>query len=420
MTCLALEGEPGGVVEHRRRVVGLRGERAGHAHRLGAVLEEAEAGRLRAAGREDAESECRRPDDPLPHEAITHARPPFLRSRKPWFQVWVNVDQARGAVNGPRSAPLQRACSRIASRASRSCSLRRSVSRLSWSFLPWTRASSTLIRLAAKIERERHDGQPLGQAAAEEAVDLAPREQELARPVGQVVLAVAVAVGADVGADQPGLAAAELDERLAQLDPAGAGRLDLGAGERDPGLDPLEHASSRRAPGGCWRAGGPTGSVVADGGRRPAGGESTPGPARPDGCYSPPGRMRRLRHPALLLACSLAAPRRSAAGRARHRRPRASPLDGGQVLVELPARRTASTPETRERIESGLPTGFIYELELARDRKRWWDDGLARARLEVVAMYNAVTREYLVNTKQDGKLIDSRTVRDAGRARARA
>lgn len=67
---------------------------------------------------------------------------------------------------------------------------------------------------------------------------------------------------------------------------------------------------------------------------------------------------------------------------------------------------------TRERIESGLPTGFVFDLELSRDRKRWWDEVLDSQRIEVVAMFNAVTREYLVNTKQGGKLIDSRTLRD--------
>ena len=41
------------------------------------------------------------------------------------------------------------------------------------------------------------------------------------------------------------------------------------------------------------------------------------------------------------------------------------------------------------RIESGLPTAFVYEVELVRDRKRWWDDEVAEATLEVVAMYNA-------------------------------
>ena len=69
------------------------------------------------------------------------------------------------------------------------------------------------------------------------------------------------------------------------------------------------------------------------------------------------------------------------------------------------------TPEVRERIDSGLPTTLAYELELMRDRKRWWDRGVESSRLEVVAMYNAVTREYLVNTKHDGRLIGSRTVR---------
>jgi len=86
-------------------------------------------------------------------------------------------------------------------------------------------------------------------------------------------------------------------------------------------------------------------------------------------------------------------------------------LDGVQVLVSFQLEH-AFSPELRERIESGLPSGFVYELELARDRKRWWDDGLASSRVEVVAMYNAVTHEFLVNTKHDGRLLDSRTVTD--------
>ena len=86
-------------------------------------------------------------------------------------------------------------------------------------------------------------------------------------------------------------------------------------------------------------------------------------------------------------------------------------VDGGQVLVGFHLA-NGLDPETRERIDSGLPTSFLYELELKRDRKHWWDRGLDAAALEVVAMYNAVTREYLVNTKQGGRLIESRTVRD--------
>ena len=86
-------------------------------------------------------------------------------------------------------------------------------------------------------------------------------------------------------------------------------------------------------------------------------------------------------------------------------------LDGGQVLVGFHLANGLDA-ETRERIASGLPTSFVYELELKRDRKHWWDRGLDATVLEVVAMYNAVTREYLVNTKQGGRLIESRTVRD--------
>jgi hypothetical protein len=64
-----------------------------------------------------------------------------------------------------------------------------------------------------------------------------------------------------------------------------------------------------------------------------------------------------------------------------------------------------------ERIQSGLATSFVYRVELLRDRQRWWDDGIAEATLEVVAMYNAVSQEYLVNYKRDGKLVESRLAR---------
>jgi len=112
--------------------------------------------------------------------------------------------------------------------------------------------------------------------------------------------------------------------------------------------------------------------------------------------------------PALLLAGLLAAP---AAADEPAVRELSIALDGVQVLASF---RLAGglTPELRERIESGLPTGFLFELELMRDRKRWWDEGLDSTLIEVVAMFNAVTREYLVNTKLAGKLIDSRTLRD--------
>lgn len=65
-----------------------------------------------------------------------------------------------------------------------------------------------------------------------------------------------------------------------------------------------------------------------------------------------------------------------------------------------------------ERVDSGLPTSILYRFELSRDRKRWWDQKLKTATLEVVAMYDAVTRDYTVNYKLDDKLVESRTVRE--------
>jgi len=118
--------------------------------------------------------------------------------------------------------------------------------------------------------------------------------------------------------------------------------------------------------------------------------------------------------PALLLAAVVAAP---AAAPLAAAEPRIEELtivvDGSQVLASFHLA-DGFSQDLLDRIESGLPTGLTYELELLRDRKRWWDAGLDSARLEVVAMFNAVTREYLVNTKLAGKLIDSRTLRDAG------
>lgn len=86
-------------------------------------------------------------------------------------------------------------------------------------------------------------------------------------------------------------------------------------------------------------------------------------------------------------------------------------LDGGQVLASFTLR-GAFDRRLSERVESGLPTSILYRFELARDRKRWWDQKIAGNTLEVVAVYDAVARAYTVHQKLDGKLIESRTVRE--------
>jgi hypothetical protein len=66
-----------------------------------------------------------------------------------------------------------------------------------------------------------------------------------------------------------------------------------------------------------------------------------------------------------------------------------------------------------ERIQTGLPTGFDFKIKLVKSQRWWWfDPTLKSADYHVVTMYNALTGEYLVNYKQDGKLIDSRVVND--------
>lgn len=83
----------------------------------------------------------------------------------------------------------------------------------------------------------------------------------------------------------------------------------------------------------------------------------------------------------------------------------------GQVLLSFRVERAWSA-ELEERLSSGLPTGFAFEVELRRDRKRWWDAHLDSCRLERIAMFNAVTGEYLLNTKRDGRLLGSQVLRD--------
>lgn len=86
-------------------------------------------------------------------------------------------------------------------------------------------------------------------------------------------------------------------------------------------------------------------------------------------------------------------------------------LDGQRIAVSFTLV-DGFDEELLERIRTGLPSGFVFDIRLVRDRKRWFDVEIDSSRLEVVASYDAVTREYLVNTRQDGALIESRVVQD--------
>ena len=86
-------------------------------------------------------------------------------------------------------------------------------------------------------------------------------------------------------------------------------------------------------------------------------------------------------------------------------------LDGEQVLASFTLSGGIDGRLAR-RIDSGLPTSITYEIELHKDRKRWYDNRLDRSTLEVMAVHDAVARTYNVHFRLDGELIESRTVRD--------
>lgn len=67
--------------------------------------------------------------------------------------------------------------------------------------------------------------------------------------------------------------------------------------------------------------------------------------------------------------------------------------------------------DLERQLESGLLTGFSFQFQLVQVRKSWFDKGVDSGNLRVDAMYNAVTREYLINYRYDGDLIESRVVR---------
>jgi len=65
------------------------------------------------------------------------------------------------------------------------------------------------------------------------------------------------------------------------------------------------------------------------------------------------------------------------------------------------------------RLESGLATSIVFDFELVRKRRLWFNKKVEKGEYQVVAMYNALNREYLVNYKHDGQLTESRLIRDA-------
>jgi hypothetical protein len=86
--------------------------------------------------------------------------------------------------------------------------------------------------------------------------------------------------------------------------------------------------------------------------------------------------------------------------------------NGSQVTVHFSMADAFANEETAQALQSGLPTSFTYVIEIFRDRPNWFDEGISRSRVEVIATFNSVTREYLLNYRRDRRLARSETFTD--------
>jgi len=86
--------------------------------------------------------------------------------------------------------------------------------------------------------------------------------------------------------------------------------------------------------------------------------------------------------------------------------------NGSLVSVHFTMADAFASEETAQALQSGLPTSFTYVVEIFRDRPNWFDEGIGRSRVEVIATFNSVTREYLLNYRRDRRLVHSETFND--------
>jgi hypothetical protein len=84
----------------------------------------------------------------------------------------------------------------------------------------------------------------------------------------------------------------------------------------------------------------------------------------------------------------------------------------GQVTVRFSLANGFGDAERVRSVQSGLATSITYEVEIYRSRPNWFDEGIASARIDVVATFNSVTREYLLNYRRDDRLVRSETFTD--------
>src|SRR5881394_1049879 len=93
---------------------------------------------------------------------------------------------------------------------------------------------------ALEVDPGRYQGQAALRGFADQPLDLRPMQKQLARPLRLMVLATSRLVRRDVEVAQPHLAIVDYGVGVGHLGLPGAQRLDLGAAQHHPGLDPLE------------------------------------------------------------------------------------------------------------------------------------------------------------------------------------
>ncbi|MDQ6799233.1 MAG: DUF4390 domain-containing protein [Acidobacteriota bacterium] len=86
--------------------------------------------------------------------------------------------------------------------------------------------------------------------------------------------------------------------------------------------------------------------------------------------------------------------------------------DKGKVSAHFSLLNAFDRSEIVQGLQSGVPTSFAYIIEVYRHRPNWFDEGIDRSRIEVIATFNSVTREYLMNYRRDRKLVRSETFTD--------
>lgn len=83
----------------------------------------------------------------------------------------------------------------------------------------------------------------------------------------------------------------------------------------------------------------------------------------------------------------------------------AATASGGHVNVTFELENAFAQPEILEGLRSGVSTGFTYHFVLVRKRPNWFDQRISTATVEVIATYNSVTQEYLLNYRRNRLLV---------------